>query len=109
MEFLKGGTQLHCSIAIDFTGSNGNPQIPQSLHYIGNFPNSYEQAIQAVGTIIQDYDSDKLFPVLGFGACIPPDGTVSHEFFVNMNPANPYCAGVPGKLVVNIIVFKYFN
>ncbi|PSN50087.1 Copine-8 [Blattella germanica] len=98
MDYMKGGTQLHCSIAIDFTGSNGNPTQPNSLHFISNVPNAYEQAIQAVGGIIQDYDTDKLFPVLGFGARIPPDGQVSHEFFVNMNPTNPYCAGVPGVL-----------
>jgi hypothetical protein len=72
--------------------------MPQSLHYISNIPNAYEQAIQAVGSIIQDYDTDKLFPVLGFGARIPPDGQVSHEFFVNMNPSNPYCNGVPGNV-----------
>ena len=77
-------------------GSNGNPSLPQSLHYISNMPNAYEQAIQAVGGIIQDYDSDKLFPVLGFGARLPPHGMVSHEFFVNMDPTNPYCREITG-------------
>lgn len=33
-----------------------------------------------MGDIIQDYDSDKMFPALGFGAKVPPDGHVSHEF-----------------------------
>ncbi|XP_021935890.1 copine-8-like isoform X2 [Zootermopsis nevadensis] len=98
MDYMKGGTQLHCSIAIDFTGSNGDPASPQSLHYISIVPNAYEQAISSVGGIIQDYDSDKLFPVLGFGARLPPDGRVSHEFFVNMNPSNPYCNGITGVL-----------
>lgn len=46
--------------------------------------------------IIQDYDSDQLFPVLGFGARLPPHGQVSHEFFVNMHPDNPYCNGISG-------------
>lgn len=59
-------------------------------------PNQYEQALTAVGEIIQDYDSDHLFPVLGFGARLPPDGRVSHEFFVNLHPANPYCNGISG-------------
>lgn len=59
-------------------------------------PNQYEQALTAVGEIIQDYDSDRLFPVLGFGARLPPDGQVSHQFFVNMHPDNPYCNGVSG-------------
>jgi len=26
--------------------------------------------------------SDKLFPALGFGCKIPPDGRVSHEYFL---------------------------
>ena len=26
--------------------------------------------------------SDKMFPALGFGARLPPDGRVSHEFFL---------------------------
>lgn len=82
---------------VQFLGSNGNPSSFDSLHYVcGQTPNCYEQAITAVGNIIQDYDSDKLFPVLGFGARLPPDGRVSHEFFVNMNPSSPYCAGVQG-------------
>ena len=59
-------------------------------------PNAYEQAILGVGGIIQDYDSDKLFPVLGFGARLPPHGLVSHEFFVNMDPTNPYCREITG-------------
>lgn len=36
---------------------------------------------------------DKMFPVLGFGAQVPPTNQVSHEFAVNFNPQNPYCAG----------------
>jgi hypothetical protein len=48
--------------------------------------------------IIQDYDSDRLFPVLGFGARIPPHGQVSHEFFVNMHPENPFCDGLSGMV-----------
>uniref|UniRef100_A0A0L8G8H8 Copine C-terminal domain-containing protein n=2 Tax=Octopus bimaculoides TaxID=37653 RepID=A0A0L8G8H8_OCTBM len=59
--------------------------------------NQYAAAIQAVGEIIQDYDSDKLFPTLGFGARLP-DGSVSHEFALNCNPNNPYCAGIQGIL-----------
>lgn len=60
--------------------------------------NSYEQAIWSVVSIIEDYDSDKQFPVLGFGAKLPPNGRVAHDFFVNMNPQNPHCFGVRGKL-----------
>ncbi|XP_077983033.1 copine-8-like [Glandiceps talaboti] len=99
LDFIKGGTQMNFTVAVDFTASNGNPSQPTSLHYINPYqPNQYINALQAVGEIIQDYDSDKLFPALGFGARIPPDGRVSHEFFLNGNPSNPFCAGIDGVL-----------
>ncbi|GFS12358.1 copine-8 [Elysia marginata] len=90
---------MNFTVAIDFTASNGNPAQSSSLHYINPYqPNQYASAIQAVGEIIQDYDSDKLFPVLGFGARIDNTQAPSHEFAVNFNPSNPYCQGVGGIL-----------
>lgn len=85
------------TVGIDFTASNGNPLDPSSLHYINPMgTNEYLSAIWAVGQIIQDYDSDKMFPALGFGAQLPPDWKVSHEFAINFNPTNPFCSGVDG-------------
>ncbi|XP_063953794.1 copine-8-like isoform X1 [Lytechinus pictus] len=99
LDFITGGMQVNFTVAIDFTASNGNPSHGNSLHYINPYsPNHYEQAITAVGEIIQDYDSDKLFPVLGFGAKIPPNGQVSHEFTVTFNSQNPFVMGLPGIL-----------
>ena len=61
--------------------SSGNPAQPTSLHYMNPYPlNAYGMALKAVGEIVQDYDSDKMFPALGFGAKLPPDGRISHEF-----------------------------
>ena len=34
LDYVRAGTELACTIAIDFTASNGNPQSPESLHYI---------------------------------------------------------------------------
>uniref|UniRef100_A0A8C8DX50 Copine II n=1 Tax=Oryzias sinensis TaxID=183150 RepID=A0A8C8DX50_9TELE len=86
-----------CKVGIDFTASNGNPREPSSLHYINPLgSNEYLSAILAVGQIIQDYDTDKMFPALGFGAQLPPDWKVSHEFAINFNPTNPFCSGVEG-------------
>nr|KAG5706039.1 hypothetical protein BaRGS_028148 [Batillaria attramentaria] len=98
LDYIKGGMQMNFTVAVDFTASNGSPQTPTSLHYYNPYTlNQYATAITAVGEIIQDYDSDKLFPALGFGARMP-DGSVSHEFALNFNPANPYCQGVQGIL-----------
>uniref|UniRef100_A0A8C2D3L4 Copine-2 n=2 Tax=Cyprinus carpio TaxID=7962 RepID=A0A8C2D3L4_CYPCA len=85
------------TVGIDFTASNGNAREPSSLHYINPMgSNEYLSAIWAVGQIIQDYDTDKMFPALGFGAQLPPDWKVSHEFAINFNPTNPFCSGVEG-------------
>jgi Copine len=63
-------------VAIDFTGSNGNPASPGSLHYRDprGIPNQYQLAIQAVAGVLEFYDSDKVFPTFGFGGC-PYPGT----------------------------------
>nr|XP_054589497.1 copine-8 isoform X3 [Nothobranchius furzeri] len=99
LDYIRGGTQINFTVAIDFTASNGNPSQPTSLHYMSPYQlNDYAMALRAVGEIIQDYDSDKMFPALGFGAKLPPDGRVSHEFPLNGNPQNPYCNGIDGVL-----------
>eukprot|EP00043_Microstomoeca_roanoka_P012913 m.125628 g.125628 ORF g.125628 m.125628 type:complete len:462 (-) comp15625_c0_seq7:532-1917(-) len=98
IEYLMGGLQLSCSFAVDFTASNGRKEDPNSLHFISpHRPNAYAIAIEAVGNIIQDYDSDKLFPAFGFG-CRLPSGEVTFQLPLNGNPQNPYCAGVSGVL-----------
>ncbi|XP_037616479.1 copine-8 isoform X1 [Sebastes umbrosus] len=99
LDYIKGGTQINFTVAIDFTASNGNPAQPTSLHYMSPYQlNAYAMALKAVGEIIQDYDSDKMFPALGFGAKLPPDGRISHEFALNGNPQNPYCTGIEGVM-----------
>uniref|UniRef100_A0A665WA08 Copine Vb n=1 Tax=Echeneis naucrates TaxID=173247 RepID=A0A665WA08_ECHNA len=97
--YLPSRTQINFTVAIDFTASNGNPSQSTSLHYMNPYQlNAYAMALKAVGEIIQDYDSDKMFPALGFGAKLPPDGRVSHEFPLNGNMENPYCNGIEGIL-----------
>ncbi|KAM6289043.1 copine-5-like, partial [Aegotheles albertisi] len=99
LDYIRGGTQINFTVAIDFTASNGNPSQSTSLHYLSPYQlNAYAMALKAVGEIIQDYDSDKMFPALGFGAKVPPDGHVSHEFPLNGDAANPACSGIEGVL-----------
>ena len=52
-------------------------------------------AIRSVVEIIEDYDSDGLMPVLGFGARLPPDGKVSHDFFANRHIVQQIVQGNP--------------
>ena len=100
LDYIQSGTAMNFSVAVDFTASNGPPADPRSLHHFNPAmgENQYTTAIKAVGSIIEDYDTDKMFPALGFGARIPPSGQVSHEFFLNMRQDNPYCSGVQGLL-----------
>ncbi|GJZ71739.1 BONZAI 1-like protein [Tanacetum coccineum] len=97
LDYFFGGCELNFMVAIDFTASNGNPRLPDSLHYIdySGRPNEYQKAIQEVGGVLQYYDHDEQFPSWGFGAR-PFDGPVSHCFSLNGNDANPSVAGIQG-------------
>jgi hypothetical protein len=69
-------------VAIDFTASNGDPSMPISLHHIDSSGlgrlNEYQQAIAEVGRVIEQYDTDKMFAVFGFGARVRlPNGQYS--------------------------------
>jgi len=103
LDYITAGMQMNFVVAIDFTGSNGEYQDPRSLHHCGQTPSQYYQATQSVGQVIQDYDTDKLYPVFGFGAKIPPSGHVSHMFPCNFNNQNPFVQGIDG------ILAAYYN
>ena len=69
VDYLRGGLQLNMIVAVDFTGSNGIPKAPTSLHYMNpNAPNQYQLAINYISQILLSYDSDKRIPAFGFGA-----------------------------------------
>lgn len=77
-KFIAGGCEISLVVAIDFTGSNGEPKNPSSLHYVdpsGVRLNQYQEAIVAVGNILEPYDTDNMYPVYGFGARVKlPNG-----------------------------------
>jgi hypothetical protein len=80
VDYISGGCELQVFVAIDFTGSNGDPRKPGTLHYIhpDGSKNDYEKAISAIVNILAKYDTDKKFPVFGFGAKY--GGVVRHCF-----------------------------
>jgi len=81
LDFVKGGCTINMIVAIDFTASNGHPFRADSLHRFdptGQTLNHYQQAILSIGAIVRDYDTDKRFPVYGFGGKIA--NQVSHCF-----------------------------
>jgi hypothetical protein len=79
--------------------------------------NQYYQALENVASNLENYDSDKLIPMYGFGAVIPggrddriplyenkkgkmemPKAWTSHCFAMNGNVADPQVKGVKGVL-----------
>ena len=95
VDYLKAGIEIGLSVAIDFTKSNGNPNEPNSLHYIhGNQPNQYERAILSCGDIVGFYDFDQLYPCFGFGAKI--NNMIKQIFNLNFqeDPNVSYVQGI---------------
>ena len=84
---------------IDFTFSNGAPSNPTSLH-TQTGRNQYMASLKAVTEILNQYDSDKKYPIYGFGG-IPEFmnwSHVSHCFPLNGNVVNPSLEGVEGVM-----------
>lgn len=103
IDYLSGGTEINLSVAIDFTGSNGDPRKEGTLHYIhrdGQF-NDYEKALTAVASIVARYDHDQMFPVYGFGAKF--GGDIEHCFQVGKSTE---LKGIAGMLEGYRDVFK---
>ena len=72
-----------CSIELDLflcLFLLGNPREPGTLHYLDpeGGKNDYEKAISAIGGTLANYDSDRKFPVWGFGAKF--NGQIYHLF-----------------------------
>ncbi|KAK4572166.1 hypothetical protein RGQ29_030547 [Quercus rubra] len=97
LDYIPSGFELNFMVAVDFTASNGNPQNPDSLHYIdpSGRLNSYQRAIMEVGEVFQFYDSNRCFPAWGFGGRTI-DGTTSHCFNLNGSTGAFEVEGVEG-------------
>lgn len=89
-QFVRAGIDMSVTIAIDYTGSNGQPEVPESLHHINPSGNSkdwnpYQRAIKSICSIVDYYDTDKAYSVFGFGARLqepgnPQPSEVKHSF-----------------------------
>jgi hypothetical protein len=99
-DYISGGCELNVGVAIDFTGSNGDPRQPGTLHYMGT-TNDYEKAISAIVSVLAKYDSDQNYPVWGFGAKY--GGVVRHCFQCGPTPE---AHGVQGILDAYKQTFK---
>ena len=100
-DYLEGGTEFSASVAIDFTASNLQVLDPVSLHYLDDDKdNQYQTAIQAVISIIEDYDTDKRFACWGFGAVLThlERKDADHCFPLTFDESNAEVHGVAGVM-----------
>uniref|UniRef100_A0A8K9XCN5 Copine I n=1 Tax=Oncorhynchus mykiss TaxID=8022 RepID=A0A8K9XCN5_ONCMY len=76
LDYVMGGCRIHFTVGIDFTGSNGDPRSPQSLHYLSpDVLNPYLAATWSVGLVVQDYET-----------CAP-----GHPTPLGHVPPHPFC------------------
>ncbi|ORX93327.1 copine-9-like protein [Basidiobolus meristosporus CBS 931.73] len=96
LDYLRAGAELSMTVAIDLSESNGKFADPTSLHFqSGTQYNYYQDAILSIGGILEPYDSDRKFPVYGFGAGLP--GGANPPFFaLNGNITQPEVIGARG-------------
>lgn len=96
VDYLRSGWRIAFTCAIDYTASNGPHHDPRSLHFIGPYPNQYEQAIRNVGQVLEPYDSEGGFSVYGFGGIPRHIGQmqVNHCFPLTGNYQMPKIFGI---------------
>jgi len=101
LDYLGSGCEITVSFAIDFTMSNKEASEEASLHYTGGEGyNQYQQAMVSVGEILENYDHDKKFAVVGYGGIPPGKEEADHCFALSMNEQDPEVDGVQGLLDV---------
>eukprot|EP00475_Leptophrys_vorax_P037808 TRINITY_DN6571_c0_g1_i1.p1 TRINITY_DN6571_c0_g1~~TRINITY_DN6571_c0_g1_i1.p1 ORF type:complete len:485 (+),score=135.79 TRINITY_DN6571_c0_g1_i1:277-1731(+) len=86
LDYLLAGCGLQFAVAIDFSGSNGDPKKPGTLHHREkNQPNGYQKAMQAFGKVLIPSDSDQKIGAWGFGAKPPGENVVNNCFPLNLD------------------------
>ena len=98
---LRKGWKLNMILAVDFTASNGEISDPHSLHHLNSngYLNDYQWAIKQVGSVLEPYSENKMYPWFGFGGIPRYAGMnqVSHWFNLN-GSESPEVQGVQGIL-----------
>ncbi len=119
LDYVHAGLEIGCQIVVDFTGSNGNPSVPGTLHHlhpvmVGSsqiMTTDYLDAIRHLYPLVEGYDSDKLIEFWGYGALIPLSNgkkIKSWDFAINGSESNPEVKGMDGvveaytRLIPNI-------
>lgn len=100
LDFMRSGTEIVPIFAIDFTRSTGLRDAGVAAgHPLHPLPsegqNDYIEAMKALGSVMQNFNSKHKFPCYGFGAKVPPTTTVcSHAFAINGDFFSPEVEGI---------------
>ena len=99
LDYVRGGIQLKSLLAIDFTGSNGEPHRHDSLHSIRpGHRNQYQKALDGVMDVLIHYDNNQAIAMYGFGAKLRSPTMKSNEavhcFPCTFNPQFPFAFGI---------------
>nr|CAH8824082.1 unnamed protein product [Trichobilharzia regenti] len=100
LDYIFGGLSINVVVAVDMSSHasvNSTSAVNQQIE-LSQSHTEYEVAIQAVMEILQEYDSDQLFPAFGFGAKVSTGGKLSHRYPLNGDINNCYCKGMAGVL-----------
>ncbi len=114
MDYINHGLQIGFQLVVDFTGSNGDPRIPGTLHHLAPVDHTspfythgfvsmseYMKAFKMLYNVVHGYDSDGLIPFWGYGALIPTSNGAkinSWDFAINGDDANPSVHGMQGVM-----------
>ena len=92
-----GGCEIGLQVAVDFTQSNDN--VTPSLHQTFDIEqNQYYKTLEQTGMILENYDSDKMIPIFGFGGRLSDYTEVDHYFALNGDMRNPEVKEFKGML-----------
>ncbi|KAF5405569.1 hypothetical protein PHET_00975 [Paragonimus heterotremus] len=93
-------TSINVVVGVDLSShATSNTQLPASRQIkMAQSCNEYGVAIQAVMEILQEYDSDQLFPAYGFGSRLSSGGKLSNKYPLSGDTNNYFCKGMAGVL-----------
>ncbi|CAL8092246.1 unnamed protein product [Calicophoron daubneyi] len=92
-------TSINVVIGVDLSNHALNNQLTKSRQVeMAQSCNEYGVAIQAVMEILQEYDSDQLFPAFGFGSKLSSGGKLAHKYPLSGEANNYFCKGMAGVL-----------
>lgn len=99
VDYLHSGVVINVVVAVDMSNTNGDPQVPNSLHYNNRrIPNEYVVALREAGNVLAAYTTKETFRTYGFGAVLPNEFETSHCFALTGNTMEPVCYGIPGLI-----------